>query len=56
MPYESRAQRRKFHALLAQGKIKASTVYEFDQASKGLALPERVKRHARTKAINRALR
>lgn len=33
MPYASCAQQRKFHALLREGKIDASTVKEFDDAS-----------------------
>ena len=43
MPYKSQAQRRKFHSLLEQGKISPATVAEFDKASKGRKLPERVK-------------
>lgn len=43
MPYKSDAQRRKFHAMLERGEIKKSTVDEFDKASKGKKLPERVK-------------
>lgn len=43
MPYKSDAQRRKFHQLLKEGKISAKTVAEFDQASRGKHLPERVK-------------
>lgn len=43
MPYKSEAQRKKFHVLEQQGKISKKTVSEFDQASKGLKLPERVK-------------
>lgn len=43
MPYKSQAQRRKFHALLEQGKISPRVVKEFDVASKGMKLPERVK-------------
>lgn len=43
MPYKSDAQRRKFHALLKEGKIKPEVVAEFDKASKGKNLPERVK-------------
>ena len=39
MPYESEAQRAKFHELLAQGKISQAVVDEFDKASKGLTLP-----------------
>ena len=43
MPYKSDAQRKKFHALLAQGKISPKVVKEFDQASKGLGLPKKLK-------------
>jgi hypothetical protein len=52
MPYVSDAQRRLFHAKLARGEISASTVHEFDQASKGMKLPERVgkKKSRSTKA------
>lgn len=42
MPYKSDAQRKKFHALLEQGKISKKTVDEFDAASKGKKLPERI--------------
>lgn len=42
MPYKSDAQRRKFHALLARGEISKATVDEYDQASKGMDLPERI--------------
>lgn len=42
MPYKSDAQRRKFHALEAEGKISSKTVKEFDKASKGMKLPEKV--------------
>jgi len=42
MPYKSDAQRKKFHALLERGEISKKTVDEFDKASKGLKLPERV--------------
>lgn len=41
MPYKSDAQRKLFHAKLKRGEIKASTVAEFDRASKGKKLPER---------------
>jgi hypothetical protein len=42
MPYSSDAQRRFFHSQGAKDKgIKPSTVKEFDQASKGMKLPER---------------
>lgn len=43
MPYKSDAQRRKFHAMLSRGEISAATVAEYDAASKGKKLPERVK-------------
>src|SRR5229473_3195963 len=46
MPYDSNAQRKYFHAALARGEIKPSVVHEFDQASKGLKLPEHVKKMA----------
>lgn len=42
MPYASEAQRRKFHYLLSIGKISPEVVKEFDEASKGLSLPERI--------------
>lgn len=42
MPYKSNAQRKKFHALLAEGKISKDVVDEYDAASKGLKLPEHV--------------
>jgi hypothetical protein len=44
MPYSSDAQRRFFHAAEARGDIKKSTVDEFDKASKGMKLPEHVKK------------
>lgn len=47
MPYKSDAQRKKFHAMQARGEISASTVAEFDRASKGKKLPERVKKSKR---------
>ena len=43
MPYVSEAQRKKFHMLLAQGKISPATVAEYDKASKGKKLPARLK-------------
>lgn len=48
MPYRSEAQRKKFHALLAEGKIDPQTVAEFDQASKGLVLPTHVEKTVKT--------
>lgn len=43
MPYKSEKQRKKFHELLAQGKISPEVVREYDDASKGLKLPRKVK-------------
>lgn len=43
IPYLSASQRRYFHAAQARGEIPAKTVNEFDKASKGKDLPERVK-------------
>lgn len=42
MPYKSDAQRKKFHALLAEGKIAPEVVAEYDKASKGKKLPARI--------------
>lgn len=48
MPYVSDAQRRYAHTKTARNKgWKASSVKEFDQASKGLKLPERVSKKQR---------
>lgn len=44
MPYKSKAQRAKFHVLEKQGKINPATVAEFDRASKGKKLPQRVRK------------
>ena len=44
MPYKSQAQRRLFHWLESQGKISSKKVSEYDTASKGKKLPERVKK------------
>lgn len=41
-PYKSKAQQRKFHAMLERGEIDAGTVKEFDEASRGKKLPERI--------------
>ena len=42
MPYKSEAQRRKFHAMAERGEISEATLREWDEASKGKHLPERV--------------
>jgi len=44
MPYKSDAQRKKFHAMLDRGEIDAATVREWDKASEGRELPERVRK------------
>jgi hypothetical protein len=43
LPYKSNAQRRKLHALEDRGEISSKTIKEFDEASKGKQLPEKVK-------------
>jgi hypothetical protein len=44
MPFKSQAQRRKFAALLVQGKISNQTFEEWNRETGGRKLPERVKR------------
>lgn len=44
MPYKSDSQRRYFHAAEARGEISPSVVHDFDQASKGKKLPEKVRK------------
>jgi hypothetical protein len=44
MPYASDAQRRLFHAKLARGEISKAVVDEFDRASRGKHLVEKVKK------------
>lgn len=41
-PYASESQRRFFHAAEKRGEISHRTVAEYDRASKGKNLPERV--------------
>ena len=53
MPYKSRAQQKKFHAMLKRGEISAATVAEYDEASKGKKLPERVKSKKKRKKRKR---
>jgi len=43
MPYKSDAQRKFFHAAAKRGDIAEDVVEEWDKASKGRSLPERVK-------------
>jgi hypothetical protein len=52
MPYKSDAQRRFFHTDTARKKgIKPGTVEEFDEASKGMKLPERKEKGERVKKV-----
>ena len=43
MPFKSTAQRRKFAALLVEGKISPETYEEWNRETGGAKLPERVK-------------
>lgn len=56
MPYRSEAQRRKFHELLAQGKISPEIVMKWDKESEGLELPERVEKAVKKAAQEAAMR
>ena len=44
MPFKSKAQRRKFAALLVEGKISPDTFEEWNRETGGKVLPERVSR------------
>lgn len=46
MPYKSDKQRRYMHWASSHGKISKKVVKEFDEASKGMKLPEKVKTSA----------
>ena len=48
MPFKSQAQRRKFYAMLARGEISKAKVEEWEKATKGKKLPERVKPKKKT--------
>lgn len=43
MPFKSKAQRRKFYAMANRGEISRGTVKEWEDATKGKKLPEKVK-------------
>lgn len=45
MPFKSQAQRRKFAALLVEGKISPETFEEWNRETGRAKLPERVKKH-----------
>lgn len=52
MPYKSDKQRKFFHTQTAKKQgITADMVKEYDQASKGKKLPERVNNHPIAKAL-----
>jgi len=44
MPYKSNAQRKFMHVAEERGEISPKVVKEFDKASKGKKLPEKVKK------------
>lgn len=50
MPYKSEAQKRRLHQLAKEGKFDKEKLKEFDEASAGLRLPERVGPPRRKKA------
>lgn len=57
MPFKSKAQRRKFYAMVARGEISKETVKEWESATpKGKRLPERVSRRRKRKARRRKRR
>ena len=56
MPYKSDAQRRLFHAKEARGEISHSTVSEWDRASKGMKLPEKVNKKPKGSGIREMFR
>jgi hypothetical protein len=50
MPFKSQAQRRKFAALLVEGKISPDTYEEWNRETGGRKLPERVSHVKKKKA------
>jgi hypothetical protein len=50
MPFRSRAQRRKFAALLVEGKISDKTFEEWNRETGRKKLPERVRPKRRAKS------
>lgn len=55
MPFKSQAQRRKFAQLLVDGKISNETFEEWNRATGGRKLPERVTRK-KARATRKAVR
>jgi len=56
MPFKSRAQRRKFAALLVEGKISPQTFEEWNRETGGRTLPERVKATRRRASLPKTAR
>ena len=54
MPFKSKAQRRKFAALLVEGKISDQTYEEWNRETGRKELPERVKPKAKRKTKAKA--
>jgi len=44
LPYRSEAQRHYFHFAEKEGKVSGKVVHEFDEASKGKKLPEKLRK------------
>lgn len=51
MPYKSQAQRKFMNAAAERGEIKQSVVDEYNKASKGKKLPEKVGKFKRLKGM-----
>lgn len=54
MPFKSKAQRRKFAALLVEGKISDETYEEWNRDTGRKELPERVTPRAKSKSTSKA--
>lgn len=44
MPFKSKAQRRKFHAMAERGEIGEATVAEWERKTRAKKLPERARK------------
>ena len=56
MPFKSKAQRRKFAALLVEGKISPQTFEEWNRETGAKKLPERVTAKSKRRPAKRAKR
>jgi len=56
MPFKSKAQRRKFAALLVEGKITPETFEEWNRETGSAQLPERVRSKKKTASVKRTTR